>query len=397
MASDWLHAYVDETGTNDLDTSKAGVSAYFICVAVVVEAERVEALTLELDRIAQRLCSGAEIKSSVIGGNHRRREQFLEAISGLDFGYYAMIIRKEAVWKDSGLQYKRSFYKCINQMLYRRLTRSSRKIRIIADEIGGRDFMDSFEGYLKRELKPDLFFEYDHQFSESRQTRLIQLADLIAGTLSYCYEPEKQGEHRGRYRQLLAAKEQGIDAWPPASIPKEANESHPTAAEDSLRPHLMARILRFISEKEHSQDPNERMQVSVLRSLLFAREFEQPSQQLISSDRLMQQLMDQGFEVTSKQAFTKNVIGGTRMDGVIIAGTRSGYRLALSGADIRDYLDHNKSIIEPMLARLWEARRAVKQDTANDVDIVSNPPYQILGKLVDCLSEQQLRLEEVES
>lgn len=391
-----LHAYVDETGTNELDTSKTGVSAFFICVAVVVESERVEELTDGLDKIAEQLCGGAEIKSSSMGRKHTRRRQFLNAIADLDFGYYAMLIRKDAVWKESGLQYKRSFYKCINKMLYRRLTRGSRSIRIFADQIGGQDFMKSFGDYLERELKPDLFFTYEHQFVDSKKNRMIQLADLIAGTLAQCYEPEKRGEHSEAFREFLKRKELAIDSWPTdnqttVEVGREVGQA------DELRTLLMARAQRFIHEYETSGDNVRLMQIVVLRSLIFAREFEKPAQQIISREHLIQQLNDQGFEVSSKQAFTKDIIGGIRMEGVILAGTRHGYRLALTKADISDYLDHNKSIIEPMLARLREARKAVKLDTVNRIDIVADGPYQTLSRLLDCTEGICLVLDELET
>ena len=39
MDDRWLHAYVDETGTNELDVTKPGVSRDFICEAVDPEME----------------------------------------------------------------------------------------------------------------------------------------------------------------------------------------------------------------------------------------------------------------------------------------------------------------------------------------------------------------------
>lgn len=396
MENPWLHAYVDETGTNDLDTSKAGVSAYFICVAVVVDEDRVEELTGRLDGIAQRLCSGAEIKSSSIGGNHQRRNRFLEEIKSLDFGYYAMLIRKDAVWNDSGLQHKRSFYKFINKMLYGRLTRSSKSIRIFADQVGGQDFMDSFKSYLKVSLKPDLFFDFDHQFADSKGTRLIQLADLIAGTLAQCFEPSKRGLQSGGFRMQLRPKELAIDVWPEDyTIPQSEDQAE--SGWDELSQVLIGRVQRYLREHEQSEDPTQRMRVSVLRRLLFARGFEQADQQTIFKSVLMKFLKDQGFGEISDRFFMKEVIGSLRMEGIIIAGTSKGLKLALNFSDIRDYLNHDKSIIEPMLARLREARKAVKLDTANTIDIVGDGPYRLLGHLVDCLGEEQLVLEEVES
>ena len=391
MENHWLHAYVDETGTNELDVTKPGVSRYFICVAVVVEGAAIPSLIESLDQIAHDLCGSAEMSSKRLGGNHERRMKFLERIDSLSFGYHAMVIRKDELSNDSGLKFKRSFYKCINRMLYQRLASGGRSIRIIADMVGGQDFMASFRGYLEKQLKPDLFFDYTHEFQDSMTCRLIQLADLIAGTLAQCLEPEKKGPHSAGFRKLLQSKELGIDVWPAESVDPECLfPDGRTNQQIDLTSSMLRRTARFIQEREDSSEEIQRMQVAVIRMLRFAREFEEPSRQLLHSDELMRRLAHQGFSEISKRTFTKEVIGGIRMQGIIIAGTQNGYRFALTLEDITDYLDHNKNVIEPMIKRLKTARESVKFDTANALDILSNDPFRLLAKIVDCASDFDL-------
>ena len=391
MDQQWLHAYVDESGTNELDTSKTGVSSFFICVAIIVKGSEVSSLNESLDLIAQDLCGNAEISSKRIGGNHDRRVKFLQRVETLNFGYHAMVIRKDVIWEDSGLNYKRSFYKFINKMLYHRLTAGGRFIKIIADEVGGQDFMASFQAYLVKRLKPDLFFDYTHEFQNSASCRLIQLADLVAGTLSHCFEPSKKGSHSLGFRKSLQSKELGIDVWPAnfQSVDGNRKENHPLGLADSM----LRRSSRFIKEREDSTEEIERMQVAVIRMLHFSREFEEVSRQLLHSDEIMRRLAQQGFEEISKRAFTKEVIGGIRTHGIIIAGTKNGYRFALNIEDINNYLDHNKNVIDPMLKRLKIARESVRFDTTNDHDILSCKPFHLLEKLVDCVSEFELERE----
>lgn len=389
MHTPWLHAYIDETGTNELDVNKQGVSRFFICVAVVVEESDTTALIQSMDRMAADLCGSAEVTSKRIGTNHARRLQFLERIKNLPFGYYAMVIRKDAVPDESGLQYKRSFYKCINKMLYSRLTRGGRSIRIIADTIGGADFMDSFRDYLTREMKPDLFSNYTHEFRNSAECRMIQLADLIAGTLSQCFEPDKKGDHTVQFRSLLREKEMGIDTWPLERTDRESIETNQneTGSDVDISAPMLQRISNFINNREGSSNPIHKMQVEVIRMLRFAREFESPSRQRIHSDELIMRLIHQGFEDIGKRAFTKEIIGEIRLQGIIIAGSQSGYRLAMTLGDIREYLEHNRNIIEPMISKLAMARQSVKHDTANAVDILGNEPFRLLAKLVEGAAE----------
>jgi hypothetical protein len=389
MDNRWLHAYIDETGTNELDVAKPGVSRFFICVAVVLESSGALGMIQHLDSVAKELCSGTEITSKRIGGDHKRRLRFLERINDLPFGYYAMVIRKNSVPEESGLQYKRSFYKCINKMLYRKLASGGRSIKIIADTIGGADFMDSFQEYLNRQLKPDLFSDYTHEFRDSSECRLIQLADLIAGTLAQCFEPEKRGEHSTQFRRILSGKELGIDTWPLEFAESEfieLNQDNSEAKIDISAP-MLRRISNFINAREESEDPIHKMQVEVIRMLRFAREFEESSRQRIHSDELMARLAHQEFEEIGKRAFTKEIIGGIRLEGIILAGSQSGYRLALTLDEIKDYLEHNQNIIEPMISKLSKARQSVRHDTANAVDILGNEPFRLLAKLVESASD----------
>jgi hypothetical protein len=123
----WVTAFVDETGTNELDATKPGVSHLFICVAVIVAESELTVIADAMRQVSKEFCGGAEISSKRIGADHGRRLKFLQRIQSLPFGYFALIINKDRIPRDSGLQYKRSFYKFINRMLYERLLKTKKK------------------------------------------------------------------------------------------------------------------------------------------------------------------------------------------------------------------------------------------------------------------------------
>ncbi len=384
---EWLSAYVDESGTNELDTSKPGVSHLFICVAIVVD--EANKLTCEdaLRRMSKELCGGAEIASKRIGGDHKRRLKHLEAIKGLPFGYYALIINKERIFKDSGLSHKRSFYKFINRMLYDRLKQSGKNLSIFADQVGGKDFMDSFGPYLEEHGMPTLFQNWTHSFADSSQTPLIQLADLVAGTLAYCFDSSKKCEYSPQFREILRSREAGLQCWP---LSLDLNPAHPSQSEDIAETlwHAMSkRVSDFINMNEDSDDLDRRMQVSTINSLLFAARFEEREKRAVVSDKLIAKLKAEGFDEIGKQAFQSRVIGKIRDEGIILAGASDGYRLALSVEDIKDYLDHDRSVIEPMLARMVKARESVLIDTARSHDILDDACYQYMKSIAHAFQD----------
>ncbi len=391
MQEPWITAYIDENGTNELDTSKQNVSNLFICVAVLVDDNQFETTNDGMKKISLEHCRGAEIANKRIGNNHSRRLLFLSAINKLPFGYYAIVVNKNKIFKTSGLQYKPSFYKNINKMLYKRLAKSGCNLRVVADEIGAQNFMDSFKSYLAKENLPDLFTKFEHSFANSATTPLIQLADLIAGTLSYCFDESKYSQHSENFRRLLQPKEIGISNWP-FQIEEFADEN-PIADTDLiewLRSSLRNRAIRFIEKFENDSNESVSMQAETLRMLLFAREFEYGKRQAIFSDELIERLENSGFVKLTKQAFSSKIIGGLRDEGIILSGSNEGYRLALSLSDIKEYLKHDKSIMEPMLNRLMKARETVKQDTANRFDILNDQEFCSLKNITDKFLEVQI-------
>ncbi len=384
MPESQLYAYVDESGSNALDTSKSGESNLYICVAVVVDDAGREACEAGMEALSQRLNGGAEIASKSIGTKHQRRMQFLESIESLPFHYYALVINKDRLPKDSGFQFKRSFYKFFNRMLYRRLATGSCSLHVIADEYGGQDFMDSFQVYLESKGLPDLFSDFLHDFVDSTQSRMVQLADLIAGSLSYCFDQEKKGDHSAGFRRILRNKEAGIQCWPLDYMPsQEPSLSGSPSLDSLLRDALCQRAQDFINDYEESIEDDQQMQAATLKRLLFARLYEDGSARSVYSATLIEALRDQGFEELSDQTFKLRVIGKIRDRGILLAGSNEGFRLALDEEDIADYLLHDKSIIEPMLNRLLLARNVVKDITHNQHDILAAGGFEGLLRIAD--------------
>ena len=339
--------------------------------------------------------SNSEVKSSGIGGNHNRRLKILNKIKDLSFGYYALVINKSEVERDSGLKYKPVFYKYLNLMLYNRLLGGGTNLHIVADAIGGRPFMDSFLPYLEQKGKPDLFTDWDHKFVPSDLTPQVQLSDLIAGTLAWCFDSDKICEHSASFRELLKPNEIAVDSWPPKfrSLPETLpHEQDSELWDDHIHNCSVKRASRFIDEHDDREDEDVRMQVAALRHLLFLREYESSdTPQNIISDQLILHLQQQGFPMLTRQQLSSSVIGPLRSAGIFISGGSDGYRLACNIADIRRYLIHDTNIIRPMLARLKVARTGILQDTSSRYDVLKTDDFSFLRVLVDAISDHDLR------
>lgn len=137
-------AFADESGNSSFDFESQG--SHFIVATVICNAEHVAALERSVDEIrAKHHFQSGELKSSKVAKNHSRRARILADIARLDVSVYAVIIDKRKLL-GKGFRYKKSFYKYLNNLLYKELFRTFPQLELHVDEHGGNDYMLEFIG-----------------------------------------------------------------------------------------------------------------------------------------------------------------------------------------------------------------------------------------------------------
>ena len=196
-------AYIDEYGAFGFHLDKPNVSTHFIITAIIVEESNIQELADKTNIIRQRYFQKGEIKSSKIGKNHVRRKLILDEITKLPFRIFTFVVDKKLIYPQSGLRYKTSFYKFLNNIVYSELSVNFKKIKIIADEIGSSDYMKSFYSYVKSKQKiihtlfdDEISDDTNIVFENSKQS-LVQISDFISGSLAYTYDDKKKLESEG--------------------------------------------------------------------------------------------------------------------------------------------------------------------------------------------------------
>jgi hypothetical protein len=183
------HAFVDSYGDANLATEKDGTTGSFIIAAVVVPGDRVDGLRAAVDLIRARHFGSAELRSNKM--DDARRLRVIKDLCELDFAFVALAIDKARVSRDGGLIYKEPFLKYSHRVLFERLYRAHPDLRVVADEHGHPEFMEGFRRYVEAQASPDLFRRPTFGFAKSHSDPLIQVADVIAGTLARSLDPKK--------------------------------------------------------------------------------------------------------------------------------------------------------------------------------------------------------------
>lgn len=377
--------YIDESG----GLMGAGLSdRFYVITAILVFKGEEQRLEDGIREVCKRHRSGATLKSSDIGGRDELRLKCLQDICKLPFVYIALAVDKQRLTKGSGLQYRRSRYKYLHERLNQYLSQSYSPVTIVIDKHGTEEFQQGCCAYFEKKHQKNLFAPIDFRYVEDQTEPCVQLADFIGGTLLQCIDPKKRTTFFEQYRNLLRDKE-SLLAFFPSGYMQTSGPTPPGACPDieKLRVLLNNKAYRFLEEHENDADEKRKMQVHTLRRLYDVSSFESEDQRSIFSGKLISELRDQGYQL-SPRAFTGEVIGGLRRDGIIISGSPSGYKLALSLEDINEYLDHDRNIIVPMLKKLILARRTPREGI--NFDILIDPRYFVLKNLIDVISANDM-------
>jgi hypothetical protein len=381
-------AFIDESGNTDLDTSKLDVSKYFIVCAVIIDDERSESMRQEVDSIRKKYFQTGEIKSSGVRDKdgHARRIKILESILELDFKFYAVAVEKDALSRDGGFQYKTSFLKFINGLLYKQLFENFPSITVFADEHGGSDFKLSFQKYIESNHKPDLFWESELNLVSSHDNILVQLADFLVGTLAKVYEGKSNPALLKSYRSLLKSKALDIKEWPTKHQayfePDKTNKDY----DQFIHSHALSKAEIYVEKYREYNDEETRLQVCVLNHLVFKSRLSS-NDEYIATKGLLEHLESCGFRDVSDQAIRSQIVSKLRDKDVIIASCHRGYKIPSSYADLVDFVERVNSLVLPLLGRLNKARNSYLVASKDNVDLLKGSKYHELVEFLQILNK----------
>lgn len=366
-------AFIDECGNFGFEFTSPGTSKHYIVCAICVKDNRVDDLENAVERIRKTNFGTGEMKSSLIGNDYRRRNKIIAELLPLEFRVILLVANKEAFIKNSPLAtYKKSFIKFLHQRLYRTLYYVYPKLKIVEDQTGNSEFQAGFKKYvLDNRQQYDLFDEYDFDFIDSKDSVLIQLADIMGGTISKCYSESDAPN----YLEMLQGKIIRIEEFPNRSEPI-FETSYPSA--DKYNKEIYNLSIRcantYISENEEDEDFEKRIQVAFLKYLLF-EVYNVSADKFVSSSRLISVLSEYADKRITRDFLYRRVIAQLRESGVIISSCAQGYKIPTCVDDIISYLKQMNLIVSPMLHRVDICRKLIFQQTDRHLDILDNEAF----------------------
>ena len=380
-----IYAFTDESGSFGWELDNENTSTHFIIAAIIVKESDVDTVRTAVAGIRDRYFPKGEIKSSKIGKKHNRRKKILEETLEIPYQIFAIVVNKESLKDWNGLRFKKSFYKFMNNIVHKELRAAFKNLVVVADEIGGSDYMQSFCRYVEDHAEiPNLYGDSEFSFENSKSEVIVQLADLISGTLSFLYDEHKKDANVPDYQGILKNKIIRIEQYPKMYDNYDLEKSALASEYDKdITEICLHQAIDFINTYKDDDSEIRQGQLIVLKYLLF-RFMNNDTRGYISTKELSGQLAWKYGKVGERK-FRKEIMGGLRDSGVIISGShdKKGYKIPSKKADIDDFLNHNISIILPMLGRLKKCHDIIKLGTCGVVDLYHADAYKKLKEFIE--------------
>jgi hypothetical protein len=138
----------------------------------------------------------------------------------------------------------------------------------------------------------------------------------------------------------------------------------------------------FIETHNNTDDDEVKQQIAVLNYLLF-RFMNKSPRKYIPTQELINQLVYLGYDKLSLQTFRNRIIAKLRDNEVIISSSSSGYKIPSTEKELYDFVNHGKSIIMPMLARLKTCNDVIRMGTNGEINLFEKAEYHSLAKMFE--------------
>lgn len=384
MIRESFHAFLDDSGDSGLSVDKSGTSRAFALAAVIVADSKLSEVRTAVESVRSKHFQAGEMKSSGIGDNHRRRIRVLRDLRQVDFSIVGFIVHKDRVARAEGLKHHSSFVKFLSKPIYHDLCSAYEDIMLVADEHGDADFMRSFAAYLKREVFPSSLFSRtrDIRFGDSRTEVLIQLADLIAGTLRKC-GTDPHAEHVQSFQSLLKPRMLKLSEWP-SDYTDYVVEYASKIGTQEVRPTIVRYAISQAQKycRDHGDEAASECRVCFIDRLLSRLRFGDPLRYVTTPELIAHIRAVTGVRLHRDQ-LRREVVGPLRDEDVLIASSRQGYKLPVTKGDLYDFVNHGNSIMVPMMARLRRFRDGVRLASNGEFDVLAEPEYVELREYLD--------------
>lgn len=184
--------FIDDSGDPNISIKKGASKVFVICCLVFDDELEAEKTAVGIKELRRKLKFSDRVEFKFNGSSRKTRIRFLEFAKKFSFKIRALVVDKSKIKSEQLKSSKQSFYSYFIKMVlqYSGGTILDAKIRI--DGKGDRIFRRKFLTYLRKQLNSkQRKIIRNVRLVDSKSNVLIQMADMMAGTIRRYKEKEK--------------------------------------------------------------------------------------------------------------------------------------------------------------------------------------------------------------
>jgi len=373
-----VYIYGDEFGTSTLKNNDVKNITNFIYSAIVIKQSNIKEAIKVRNEISKKYFQGNIIKSkSRVLQNIDKRIEILEyLVNNLNFIIYTIVIDKTKLDKDNGgLRFRKVFYKYFHNIFFSLINNNFNDFELHMDNLINEEYQIELKKYIYEKFQNSFFENYN--ISDDKKEPLIQLADLIAGSLGRVYNQSFQEDKSENLFRLLSPK-MGKTIFFPAI---ENNEVSDVKYENKIEEEIFK-----IARQDTIDMLNNEGDIiikNVLEILLWHQKF-MPHQYIQTYEMINSLKLNTGKDITIENL--RIIIRDLRFKGVIVvsSSSKSGYKLPVNKSDVHIYFSHYLKYVIPMLKKVEIANSVFMNKTVGDY--IPLEEMEELKKLVETIS-----------
>jgi hypothetical protein len=201
--------FIDESGDPGFKT-KRGSSAHFVIVLIIFDEEiDAEETALKIKKLKRTLKKSNRFEFKFNKCNRQLREQFLKTIKSCNFRTRAIVVDKKVIYEPYLRNNKESFYNFFLRQVLEHNNDTIKNAKIRLDGQGEKIFRQQLSAYLRQQLNSQTKkIMKNLRFRDSKNDVLIQMADMIAGSIRRDFD--KNTNDCDVYRKIIKHKEEDI-------------------------------------------------------------------------------------------------------------------------------------------------------------------------------------------
>ncbi|HSW88418.1 MAG TPA: DUF3800 domain-containing protein [Candidatus Saccharimonadales bacterium] len=202
--------FIDDSGDAGFKLDK-GSTLFFVIVCVIFDDD-LEALKVKvaIKECRRKLRFPDTVEFKFFKSSDEVRKVFLQIVNPFRFRVRAIVIDKSKIRSDELKNNKNSFYSYVIKMVLQHSNDTILNAKIRIDGSGDRAFKKSFLTYLRKQLNSrQKIVMKNCKLIDSKSDELIQVADMIAGSIRRSYDKSKT--ETTNYKKII--KKHIEDEW----------------------------------------------------------------------------------------------------------------------------------------------------------------------------------------